>query len=149
MKFLYLEDFHKIWNDILVIGKTIKRDNKKCHIIGMTLADEAKLYIIEPYNEPEDYSDKIKYDTDNYEIIQVTDFESDAQICYIDNDRNCYMIAENAKDFLKCAPMWKSSLKEYNGVTFHNSKLDAEKAVEFADWHKVNQMENKYEDTLL
>lgn len=54
MKFLYLEDVHKKWRDILVIGKTIERDNRKYHIVGMTLADEAKLYIIEPYNEPED-----------------------------------------------------------------------------------------------
>lgn len=56
MKFLYLEDVHKIWNDILVIGKTIERDNRKYHIVGMTLDEEAKLYIIEPYNEPEYYS---------------------------------------------------------------------------------------------
>lgn len=69
-------------------------------------------------------------------IGQMTDFESDAQICYIDNDRKCFLIAENAKDFLKCAPMWKSSLKEYNGVTFYNSKSDAEKAVEFIDSNK-------------
>ena len=51
MKFAYLEGFHKNWNDILVIGKTIERDNRKYHMIGMTLADEAKLYIIEPYSE--------------------------------------------------------------------------------------------------
>lgn len=58
MKFLYLEDVHKIGNDILVIGKTIERDNKKCHIVGMTFSDKAKLYIIEPYNEPANNSNK-------------------------------------------------------------------------------------------
>lgn len=36
-----------------MIGKTIERDNKKYHIVGMTLSEEAKLYIIEPYTEPE------------------------------------------------------------------------------------------------
>lgn len=51
MNFAFLEDFHKKWRDILVIGKTIERDNQKYHIIGMTLADEAELYIIEPYME--------------------------------------------------------------------------------------------------
>ena len=60
MKFSYLEDVHKMWNDIIVIGKTIKRDNKKFHIIGMTLDNEAKLCIIEPYNESENCSNKIK-----------------------------------------------------------------------------------------
>lgn len=51
MNFLFLEGFHQKWKDILVIGKTIERDNKKYHIIGMTLSDEARLYIIEPYIE--------------------------------------------------------------------------------------------------
>ena len=51
MNFALLEDLHQKWRDILVIGKTIERDNKKYHIVGMTLADEAKLYIIEPYTE--------------------------------------------------------------------------------------------------
>lgn len=60
MKFLYLEDVHKMWNDIIVIGKTIERDNEKYHIVGMTLGDESKLYIIEPYIEPEAYGNKRK-----------------------------------------------------------------------------------------
>lgn len=59
MKFTYIENAHKMLNDILVIGKTIERDNKKFHMIGMTLADEARLYIIEPYNEPMNYGSKI------------------------------------------------------------------------------------------
>lgn len=53
MNFSELEEFHKKWKDILVIGKTIERDDKRYHIIGMTLSDEAKLYIIEPYIEIE------------------------------------------------------------------------------------------------
>lgn len=72
-------------------------------------------------------------------IGQTTDFKSDAQICYIDNDRNCYLIAENGQDFLKCVPRWRNCLKEYDGVMFYNSKSDAEKAVEFVDWEKINQ----------
>ncbi len=53
MNFSFLEDFHTKWRDILVIGKTIERDGRKYHIVGMTLSDEAKLYIIEPYRKPE------------------------------------------------------------------------------------------------
>ena len=49
MKFSYLENAYRTWDDILVIGKTIERGNKKYHIIGMTLYSEAKLYIVEPY----------------------------------------------------------------------------------------------------
>lgn len=53
MNFSTLEDCHKKWLDILVIGKTIERNGKNYHIIGITLSDEARLYIIEPYIEPE------------------------------------------------------------------------------------------------
>lgn len=56
MKFLYLENFYKGWRDMLVIGKTIERDGRKYHIVGMTLDDTAQLYIIEPYSEPENNS---------------------------------------------------------------------------------------------
>ena len=53
MNFSLIEYFHTKWHDILVIGKTIERDGLKYHIIGMTLSDEARLYIIEPYMTPE------------------------------------------------------------------------------------------------
>lgn len=60
MKLSYLEDVYKEWRDILVIGKTIERDNRKYHIVGMTLDEEAQLYIIEPYSEPERFRWKTK-----------------------------------------------------------------------------------------
>ena len=60
MKFSYVEGFYKNWLDILVIGKTIEHDSRKYHIVGMTLADEAILYIIEPYSEPENGSYRTK-----------------------------------------------------------------------------------------
>lgn len=53
MNFSTLSDCHKEWLDILVIGKTIERDDRKYHIVGMTLSDEARLYIIEPYDRRE------------------------------------------------------------------------------------------------
>ena len=31
-------------------------------------------------------------------VGQISDLESDAPICYIDKERNCYLVAENAKD---------------------------------------------------
>lgn len=53
MNFSILSDCHTKWQDILVIGKTIERNGRKYHIPGMTLSDEAKLYIIEPYDKRE------------------------------------------------------------------------------------------------
>ena len=80
MNFLHLEDIHKMWNDVLVIGKTIERDNEKYHIVGMTSGDETKLYIIEPYSEPENYSQEIK-GIRNQRKIQKEYKES--KICYL------------------------------------------------------------------
>lgn len=53
MKFSYLEDAHEQWSDVLAIGRTIERDGKKYHMVGMTLRETAELYIIEPYEEQE------------------------------------------------------------------------------------------------
>ena len=53
MNFSILSDCHKKLQDILVIGKTIERDGRKYHILGMTLSDGVKLYIIEPYDKRE------------------------------------------------------------------------------------------------
>ncbi|MCM1283362.1 MAG: hypothetical protein NC180_07020 [Muribaculaceae bacterium] len=53
MQFAYLEHVCKKWRDILVIGRTIEGE-ERCHIIGMTLEEDAKLYILEPAHEPEE-----------------------------------------------------------------------------------------------
>ena len=53
MDFRTLEEAHQTWQEIRVIGRTIERKGKKYHMVGMTLADEAKLYILEPYEESE------------------------------------------------------------------------------------------------
>lgn len=52
MNFSSLESFHSKWQDILVIAKTIERNGKKYHIVGITLSNETKLYMIEPYMKP-------------------------------------------------------------------------------------------------
>ena len=50
-------------------------------------------------------------------IGQMSDLKSDAQICYIDNRHNCYLIVEKSKDFLKYAPMWKNCLKQFGDMS--------------------------------
>ncbi len=52
MRFSWLEGVSKKWKEILVIGRTLERDGKKYHMVGMTMEEEtARLYIIEPYEE--------------------------------------------------------------------------------------------------
>ena len=80
MKFQYLEAFHKNWRDILVIGRTIERDDKRYHMVGMTLADEAKLYIIEPYSEPEHYSHRSKGVRNQRKIMKE---HTGSEVCYL------------------------------------------------------------------
>lgn len=55
MNFSHLTDAHQTWKQLLVIGKTIEREDKKYHIVGMTLDCEnnAFLYILEPFLEPQ------------------------------------------------------------------------------------------------
>lgn len=80
MNFSFLEGFHKKWDDILVIGKTIERDNRKYHIVGMTLSGEANLYIIEPYNEAE-HINKTKKGIRN--LRKILKEQEEIECCYL------------------------------------------------------------------
>ena len=62
---------------------------------------------------------------------QQFDLESDAPICYINKDLECFIVSENVREFLGHIETWKSNLKSYDKVTFYNSKIEAEKELEF------------------
>lgn len=68
-------------------------------------------------------------------IGQVSDLESNAPVCYIDKNRNCYLIAECGREFLECASVWKEHLIPYKDIAFYHSKTDAEAELDFVDWH--------------
>jgi len=51
MNFSFLEQWHQSWRDVLVLGRTVEWEGQTCHILGMTLAEGAKLYVLEPYQE--------------------------------------------------------------------------------------------------
>lgn len=90
MNFLYLEEVYRERHDILVIGKTIERNNKKYHIIGMTLEDEMKLHIIEQYNEPENCYNRNKGVCNQRKILKEQEKEGDYLDCsdfYLGNER--------------------------------------------------------------
>ncbi len=61
MQFSWLEGISKKWKEILVIGRTFEHDGKKYHMIGMTMEENATLYIIEPYEEQKSRNPKKKY----------------------------------------------------------------------------------------
>lgn len=60
-----------------------------------------------------------------------TDLQSDLPICYINKNKECFLIATSSKEFLETADNWKNNIKPYNEVIFYASKLEAEKELRF------------------
>ena len=55
------------------------------------------------------------------------------RICYIDSDKNCYLIAENGKEFLNKAEGWKDNMIPCNDIDFFESFEVAQEKYEFLD----------------
>lgn len=60
-----------------------------------------------------------------------TNLQRDLPICYINKNKECFLIANSGKEFLETTKNWKSNLKPYNEVIFYESKLEAEKELRF------------------
>ncbi len=72
-------------------------------------------------------------------IGQTTDMDEIATVCYINMNKECYLIADSLKDFLQMLSEnydWKSSMILNNNVIFYKSKADAEENLEFLEIHK-------------
>ena len=80
MDFRTLEEAHQTWQEIRVIGRTIERKGKKYHMVGMTLADEAKLYILEPYEESEHGRHRRKGIRNHRRILKE---QGNPDVCYL------------------------------------------------------------------
>lgn len=70
---------------------------------------------------------------------QPTDLQENIPICYIDIDKNCYLIAENGKEFLKNAHQWKKHLTPCADIELFESLKEAQKNYEFLDRVKLEQ----------
>lgn len=70
-------------------------------------------------------------------IGQECDLESDALICYINKDLECFIISENGSDFLSNVESWRDNLKSYDKISFYSSKAEAEKELEFIDLSEI------------
>ena len=66
-------------------------------------------------------------------VYQQCDSESDAPICYINRDLECYIISENVEDFLSNIGTWQDNMKPYDKITVYRSKAEAETELEFID----------------
>lgn len=65
------------------------------------------------------------------------DFEGTAPICYIDNNQNCFLIADNGREFLNNAAVWKSHLTPCEDVELFVSIEDAISKYEFLDINEI------------
>ncbi|MFD2630016.1 hypothetical protein [Oceanobacillus kapialis] len=66
-------------------------------------------------------------------VYQQCDSESDAPICYINRDLECFIIFENVEDFLSNIGTWQDNMKPYDEITVYRSKAEAETELEFID----------------
>lgn len=66
-------------------------------------------------------------------VYQQCDSESDATICYINRDLECFIISENVEDFLSNIGTWQDNMKHYDKITVYRSKAEAETELEFID----------------
>jgi len=67
-----------------------------------------------------------------------TDFQKKIPICYIDVNKNSYLIAENGKSFLNKVHEWKNNLIPYKEIEFFNSLKEAQEKYDFLDTSKLN-----------
>ena len=66
-------------------------------------------------------------------VGEMSNFDSDAPICYIDQDRHAYLIAKNARELIANIASWRTSLIPYDGIRFFQTKEEAQKVYEFLD----------------
>ena len=67
------------------------------------------------------------------------DLQENIPICYIDADKNCYLVAETGNEFLKNAHCWKKTLKPISDIEFFESFEAARNKYEFFDVAKFEQ----------
>lgn len=100
------------------------------------LAKEHDVYFIFDDNIPSvdfytiPYIDIVAVDSCNGYIGTIgekCDVESNAPICYIDADRNCYLIARNFREFLSNINCWKALIEPFDNVEFFQSRLEVKK----------------------
>lgn len=66
-------------------------------------------------------------------IGEMSGIDSDAPICYIDQDQNVFLIAENARALIVDAANWQTDRRPYDGVRFFRTREEAQEVYEFLD----------------
>ncbi|MFA9378360.1 MAG: hypothetical protein ACERKZ_16695 [Lachnotalea sp.] len=75
-------------------------------------------------------------------IGEMTDFQSDAPICYISKERKCYILASNGIEFINGVTAWKKHMKPYENIVIYSSKEEATKEIAFMKSTNLGRTEN-------
>lgn len=62
---------------------------------------------------------------------------NDEAVLYINQNLDCFLIANSWEEFLENKLSWPSNMTPYNGLTFYQSKEDAEKDLDFIDLREL------------
>lgn len=62
---------------------------------------------------------------------QSTNLNEDIPVCYIDQNKKCYLINQSSKDFINKPHLWKNNLISYDDIEVFVSKEEAENKYEF------------------
>ena len=66
-------------------------------------------------------------------VGDMTDLRSDLPICYINNEHECFLVANTGKEFLDHVQNWKERLVSFEEVKFFVSREAAKQEYEFFD----------------
>lgn len=66
-------------------------------------------------------------------VGEVSDFDSKAQICYIDRERRVWLAAENARELMEKKDGWKRSLQPFDGVRLFANRKEAMSCNQFIE----------------
>lgn len=156
---IWIKDAEVIWADAAISSMSIKHKNedyKKIaleHDVHFIFDDE--IPVVDFYPVP--LVDIFAMDsTGGYigSIGEAAYFGSNAIICYISPQKECFFIAKNFLEFINHLNGWKENMIPYNEVEFFSSKEEAEKKYEFLDMSeftridRIMHMENCFDELL-
>lgn len=133
---VYMKDAEVNWAGATVYSMSVKHKNKEYQ----RFADEYDIHFIFDDNIPvlDFYTipliDIFATDSDGGYLGSVgegIDLEGNVPICYIDKERNCYLIASDSKGFFNNVVNWKKNMTLYKNVEFFSANTEAMKKYEF------------------
>ncbi len=80
----------------------------------------------------------------------ITDLDGTEPVCYIDNNRKCFIIADSMRNFLKLASCWQKNMVPDEEITFFSTKKEAVKELEFIRSYEavLNRITGEYQKFL-